>query len=402
MKNSDLSKSNNFSVTKPTEKTVTSKNSSPSKQSGQQTTKSNDDLINKQKKVISTNSPPSKQAGQQKNKSNDDLINKQKKVISTNSPPSKQSGQQTTKSNDDLINKQKKEFLTNQKIEPLLEIALEELKKNRNDLKKELNELSNRKSQIEHEMKMSFTGQSDAIARRLKGFQDYLTGALQDLAQSAEQLELVAQPVILKPSPLDEISKAIPQKEVIEKTPAIADTFRPDEGLIRDCLDQFLEQPDFYADPWKFRRSLDYKDTDLIADWFFSMGGRGAQPSRGNRSKNVLVSAALIAILGELYGDRFQTLVLASQPERLGEWRRGLQDALGLGREDFGPNSGIVLFERGDGLVEKADRLEERNEVPLILIDAAEQSIDIPILQFPIWLAFAASPEEIYSEDELI
>lgn len=130
------------------------------------------------------------------------------------------------------------------------------------------------------------------------------------------------------------------------------------------------------------------------------MGGRGAQPSRGSRSRNVLISAALISILGELYGDRFQTLVLASQPERLGEWRRGLQDALGLSREDFGPNSGIVLFERADGVIERADRLEERNEVPLILIDAAEVTVEIPVLQFPLWLAFAASPEEIYEEED--
>ena len=34
--------------------------------------------------------------------------------------------------------------------------------------------------------------------------------------------------------------------------------------------------------------------------------------------KNALLSAGLISILGELYGDQFQTLILASQPERLG------------------------------------------------------------------------------------
>ena len=289
---------------------------------------------------------------------------------------------------------------------PLIKIALEELNKERNNLKKELEDLESRKSQVEKELKSSFIGQSDAIARKLKGFQDYLTGALQDLAQSAEQLELVVQPVVVKPSPLDESSKnqvnTNPDTGSTTQTPPVADTFKPDEELIRDCLEQFLEEPDFYAEPWKFRRSLGPQDRELLLDWFFSMGGRGAQPSRGNRAKNVLVAAALISILGELYGDRFQTLVLASQPERLGEWRRGLQDALGLGREDFGPNSGIMLFERGDGLVEKADRLEERNEVPLIIIDSAEKSIDIPILQFPIWLAFAATPEEIYAEEDLI
>ena len=111
------------------------------------------------------------------------------------------------------------------------------------------------------------------------------------------------------------------------------------------------------------------------------------------------MAAAAIAILGELYGERFQTLVLASQPERLGEWRRGLQDCLGLEREDFGPSSGIVLFERADALVERADRLEERNELPFIVIDAGELTIEVPIMQFPLWLTFAAGPGEIASDE---
>jgi hypothetical protein len=290
---------------------------------------------------------------------------------------------------------------SNENFAPLLEIALKELQFSRSALQKEIKELSERKVELEKEINASFTGQSDSIARRVKGFQDYLTGALQGLAQSAEQLDLVVQPVVLQPSPLD---KKQPDEEEKPSEPvaAIADTFKPDEAIIRQCLEQFLGQPDFYADPWKLRRSLEAKDIALLEDWFFSMGGRGAQPSRGNRSRNVLISAALISILGELYGDRFQTLVLASQPERLGEWRRGLQDALGLEREDFGPNSGIVLFERANGVLERADRLEERGDVPLILIDAAEQSVEIPLLQFPLWLAFAAEPEELYEEEELL
>ena len=290
---------------------------------------------------------------------------------------------------------------SNENFAPLLEIALKELQLSRSGLQKEIKDLSERKVELEKEINASFTGQSDSIARRVKGFQDYLTGALQGLAQSAEQLDLVVQPVVLQPSPLD---KKQPDEEEKPSEPvaAIADTFKPDEAIIRQCLEQFLGQPDFYADPWKLRRSLEAKDIALLEDWFFSMGGRGAQPSRGNRSRNVLISAALISILGELYGDRFQTLVLASQPERLGEWRRGLQDALGLEREDFGPNSGIVLFERANGVLERADRLEERGDVPLILIDAAEQSVEIPLLQFPLWLAFAAEPEELYEEEELL
>ena len=95
----------------------------------------------------------------------------------------------------------------------------------------------------------------------------------------------------------------------------MADTFRPDEELIRQTLERFLKQPDVYADPWNLRRSIDARDTALLKDWFFNQGGRGAQPSRGTRPRNILVSAALIAVIGELYGDQFQCLVLAGGPE---------------------------------------------------------------------------------------
>ena len=291
--------------------------------------------------------------------------------------------------------------LSTAQTQQLINLALKDLKLSRTKLEQEVEELNKKKVQIETELKTSFSGQSDAIARKVKGFQEYLTGALQDLAQSAEQLELVVPPVIVKPSPLDENKKIEASKEQ-EVVPAVSDTFKPDENLIRRCFSQFLEQPDFYAEPWKLRRSLEKNDIEMLDDWFFSMGGRGAQPSRGNRSRNALVAAGIIAILGELYGEQFQTLVLAGQPERLGEWRRCLQDALGLNREDFGPNSGIVLFERSDSLIERADRLEERGELPFIIIDAAEVNVEIPILQFPIWLAFAGSPNEIFEEDELI
>ena len=287
--------------------------------------------------------------------------------------------------------------------ESLIQLALVDLQSRRDSLQLEIETLQQRKQQLEKEMTASFTGQSDAIARRVKGFQEYLGGALQGLAQSVETLELVAQPVVVKPSPLDAQAAEAAAEQAIASTngaPALADTFRPDEELIRTNLRRFLEQPDFYAEPWKLRRSLDESDIALLEDWFFNQGGRGAQASRGSRPRNVLLGAALIAIIGELYGDQFQTLVLAGQPERLGDWRRGLQDALGLGREDFGPSSGIVLFERGDALVERADRLEERGEVPLILIDAAERVVDIPVLQFPLWLAFAAGPGETYDYEE--
>lgn len=288
----------------------------------------------------------------------------------------------------------------------ILRLALKDLQEKRCSLEQEIETLEKRKQRVEKEASTTFSGQSDSIARRVKGFQEYLAGALQDLSNSVEQLDLISKPVIVTPSPLDQTkakeSEEEKKEEVIIASSAIADTFKPDKELIIQLLGQYLQGPDYYADPWKFRRSLEPQDAEILEDWFFNMGGRGAQPSRGNRPRNVLVSAALIAILGELYGDRFQALVLASQPERLGEWRRGLQDALGLNREDFGPNSGVVLFERSEPLIERADRLEAANEVPLILIDASEQSIEIPILQFPIWLTFAATPDELYIEEELI
>ncbi len=285
----------------------------------------------------------------------------------------------------------------------LLELALTELRQRRAELLGEIGELESRREQIRQELAGSFAGQSDAIARRLKGFQDYLVGALQDLAAAAEQMELVVQPLVVQPSPLDQATAGAGAGDApaAAAPPAAAGLFGDDADLVRERLEQFGGQPDFYADPWKLRRTLERSAATRLEDWFLSQGGRGAQPSGGSRSRNALAAAAAIAILGELYGERFQTLVLASQPERLGEWRRGLQDCLGLSRDDFGPASGIVLFERADALIERADRLEERGELPFIVIDAAEQVIEIPILQFPLWLAFAAGPGEIDAEADL-
>ena len=284
------------------------------------------------------------------------------------------------------------------------DLALQELQARRSGLEAEIRELEARREQLQQEIGSSFAGQSDAIARRLKGFQDYLVGALQELAISAEQMELVAQPLVVQPSPLDQAAaaQAAGSAAAAQVPPAAAGLFSADEAFIRERLAAFQGQPDFYADPWKLRRTLEPSGAALLDDWFLSQGGRGAQPSSGSRNRNALVSAAAIAILGELYGERFQTLVLAGQPERLGEWRRGLQDCLGLTREDFGPSSGIVLFERPDALIERADRLEERGELPFIVVDAAEVVVDIPILQFPLWLAFAGTPAELNAEDDLL
>ena len=57
---------------------------------------------------------------------------------------------------------------------PVMELALKDLQKRRNALQAEITALSSRKQQLETELKANFAGQSDAIARRVKGFQEYL------------------------------------------------------------------------------------------------------------------------------------------------------------------------------------------------------------------------------------
>ena len=280
----------------------------------------------------------------------------------------------------------------------LLDLALVELQERRQALLQEITELDQQRQRLVAEISASPEGQAERIAQRVKGFQAYLVGALQDLAVAAEQKELVVAPRPVQPSPLDQASREAAPPPA---PPAAAGLFSEDADLIRAALARYGGQPDFYAEPWKLRRTLEATGSAVLDDWFLSQGGRGAQPSSGSRNRNVLIAAAAIAILGELYGERFQTLVLAGQPERLGEWRRGLQDCLGLGREDFGPSSGIVLFERPEALIERADRLEERGELPFIVVDAGEQAVAIPVLQFPLWLAFAAAPGEIASEEDL-
>ncbi len=326
----------------------------------------------------------------------------------TSSPPSKDKEEKVPSKNNlnGIDNHQAIKNPNNSSIEKqafkdeFLKEIFKDFSKKKLSLEKEIKDLDLKKANLKKEINNTFNGQTDDIAKQVRGFQEYLSGALQNLSQSVEKLELVSQPIIVKPSPLDEKQSKSSEIETV-KVPALSDTFKPDEEIIRKCFLSFAEQPDFYAEPWKLRRSLDPSDIETLEDWFFNMGGRGALESRGSRQKNALVSAGLISILGELYGDQFQTLILASEPERLGEWRRILQDSLGLTREDFGPSSGIVLFERAEGVVERADRLEENDEVPLIIIDAAEASVDIPILQFPLWLAFAGSEDELYNDFEL-
>jgi len=101
----------------------------------------------------------------------------------------------------------------------------------KDSLVKEIKELETKKDELEKDIDSNFKGQSDNIAKRVKGFQEYLTGALQNLSQNVEKLELVSQPIIVKPSPLDEKKRGNSTSNVVN-VPALSETFKPDEEII--------------------------------------------------------------------------------------------------------------------------------------------------------------------------
>ena len=79
-------------------------------------------------------------------------------------------------------------------------------------LVKEIKDLETKKNELDKDIESNFKGQSDNIAKRVKGFQEYLTGSLQNLSQNVEKLELVSQTIVVKPSPLDEKKREFRQK----------------------------------------------------------------------------------------------------------------------------------------------------------------------------------------------
>ena len=185
-----------------------------------------------------SNNNPEKELIQDKSISND----KTKQIHKRNKTQDKKITPKNEKSNnsfDDITNK-----------------ILSDLVTKKDSLAEEIKELQIKKNELEKDIESNFKGQSDNIAKRVKGFQEYLTGALQNLSQNVEKLELVSQPIIVKPSPLDEKKKENSTNNVVN-VPALSETFKPDEEIIKSCFSSFTEQPDFYAEPWKLRRSLD-------------------------------------------------------------------------------------------------------------------------------------------------
>ena len=263
-----------------------------------------------------------------------------------------------------------------------------------------IEQLERRQERIRAEMRTTFAGTSQELAIRVQGFKDYLTGSLQDLAASAEQLQLAStkQPPL---APIPSVEPLQPKKVVAPSTPQFTEQrFQSTTKEIRQMLDEYRTKPDYYGEPWKLRRTFEPIHAERVSQWFFDQGGRGALKTIGSRLQNILISSAVISVLSELHGDRLRALIIANTPERLGEWRRGLQDCLGIVRADFGPDRGVVLFESADALAIKAERLVKAKELPLIIVDDSEEKISLSLLQFPLLLAFAPDPQMVKERED--
>lgn len=278
-------------------------------------------------------------------------------------------------------------------VSRLLREGLSELERRKKALQLSVEQLERRQERIKAEMRTTFAGTSQDLAIRVQGFKDYLVGSLQDLATAAEQLELTP------PVESSQISPVMPQMSEPEPSPMVMpkftqQSFDEEAKQIRRIVDQYRNMPDYYGPPWQLRRTFEPVHADRTLNWFFTLGGRGAVRTMGSRLQNILVASAVISVLRSLHGDRLRTLVLGNSPERLGEWRRGLQDCLGISRSDFGSQEGIVLFEAPEALSQRADRLMGQDQLPFIVIDEAEDQVSLSLLQFPLWLAFASDPME--------
>ncbi|MEH2310235.1 MAG: DUF3086 domain-containing protein [Nostoc sp.] len=279
----------------------------------------------------------------------------------------------------------------------LVQESLVQLEQRKQALQISVEQLERRQERIRNEMRTTFAGASQDLAIRVQGFKDYLTGSLQDLAAAAEQLQLT-------PSVVEREKPSVKEAKPVEPQPGIPQfaqqQFQDTTKQIRRLIDQYRNKPDYYGPAWQLRRTFEPIHAERVSNWFFTQGGRGGLRTMGSRLQNILIASAAISILHKLYGDRVRTLVLANTPERLGEWRRGLQDCLGIGRPDFGPDRGVVLFEASDALAQKADRLTKANQLPLIIIDDSEEQISLSLLQFPLWLAFAPDPKTVRNYDD--
>lgn len=271
--------------------------------------------------------------------------------------------------------------------------SLQNLSAHKQQLEADVAKLEKRRDRVMEQMQQTFVGTSEEIAIRLQGFKNYLLGSLQDLAAAAEQIDLPTP----KPARAQAARSSQARPDEAPSPQFAKQRFVEQRRQIKDILDEYRTAPDYYGPPWQLRRTFEPIHADRVQQWFFKQGGRGTTRSMGSRLQNILVASAIISILRRTYGDRVSILILANTPERLGEWRRGLQDCLGISRSDYGPTRGVALFESPEALAQKADRLVEMKQLPLIVMDETEEFISLALLQFPLWLAFVPDPNQMSS-----
>jgi hypothetical protein len=303
---------------------------------------------------------------------------------------------------------------TQQSLGQLVQESLSDLQQRKQALQSSIEQLERRQERIQQEMRQNFAGVSQDLAVRVQGFKDYLVNSLQDLVTTTEQLNLLpgeAPTPKMAKSRVEKISeeptspgerRSSRRAEAEKSEQAAKSTARPqfsqqefDEEMrqIRRLLEQYRYSPNYYGPPWQLRRTFEPVHAERVNDWFFTLGGRGALRSLNSRLQNILVAAAITSVLYHLYGGALKVMILADSPERLGDWRRGFQDCLGLTRNDFSPEGGVTLYESAESLSVRADRYLREDFVPLILVDDSETTVSLSILQFPLFLAFAPVPQ---------
>ena len=287
---------------------------------------------------------------------------------------------QALKAEIEQLQQQKNQLIASQvaDLQRALQDSLQIYEQRKQELQDQITVLQRKLDRINQEMKTTYAGVSQDIAVRVQGFRDYLAGSLQDLVTSVEKLELIPPP----PPPVE----PPPPPEV---PPLTEDVFADYKEKINQLLDRYRTMPDYYGPAWKLRRTFEKIHSDRVSDWFFKLAGRGAVPSMGTRLQNILVASAAVSILRVLYGNKVKLLILATSPERLGEWRRGLQDCLGISRDVFGPDRGITLFEDPEPLVDKGEKMMKENLMPFVIVDESEETILVEMLQFPLLMCFA-------------
>jgi len=267
-------------------------------------------------------------------------------------------------------------------IERIMQKDLTDLEQRKQELEASISILQRKQDRLQVEMKTTYAGVSQDVAVRVQGFKDYLVGSLQDLVVSAEKLNL-APPA--KPVSIDKpVETKAPEPPLLSEQ-----VFADQKQRIEQLLERYRTLPDYYGPAWKLRRTYETIHAERAAKWFFEQAGRGAVKSMGTRLQNILVAASIVSVLRSIYGDKMRVLILATAPERLGEWRRGFQDCLGISRDHFGPEKGVVLFEDSEPLATKGDRLVNEGMIPLVIMDEAEEYISVDMLRFPMMIAFS-------------